>query len=78
MFPCLPNEIWTIIWQYHYRNIRILAAKKKEELNKTIFESSMDDDITSSITYSTSIPESSIAIMNPLRDVSPAKATKPV
>ena len=28
----LPNEIWYIIWGYHRKNMRLLAAKKNEEI----------------------------------------------
>ena len=34
--PNLPNEIWSIIWKYHYKNIRLLAANKKRKINNSI------------------------------------------
>jgi len=32
----LPNEVWGIIWCYHYKNIRLLAAKKKKHITDMI------------------------------------------
>ena len=39
----LPNEIWTLIWKYHYKNVRILAAKKKKHINDMIKSFSFDE-----------------------------------
>ena len=32
----LPNELWHIIWNYHFINMRLLAAFKKLRINNTI------------------------------------------
>ena len=32
----MPNKIWHIIWRYHYKNMRLLAAKKKQNINEEL------------------------------------------
>lgn len=34
----LPNEVWTIIWQYHRKNIRKIAAMKKQQLHNDLHQ----------------------------------------